>query len=90
MKSSTKLVDPTTTEVDFIRSELATGLTLSKIAKDSAWHAKSDRNRANARKAYDAVIRFLPRVTLTDEEALELKAKLEHLKGELTKLGEEV
>jgi len=90
MKGSAKLVDPTAAEVDFLRSELDTGLTLSKIALDSTRRNKSSRNRDNARKAYDAVIRFLPKVSLTDEEALELKTKLEQLKAELSDLGEEV
>ena len=33
---------------------------------------KRDRNRANAQKAYDALLKFLPRLSLTAAEAKEL------------------
>ena len=85
-----KIIDPTLTEVDFLRSELQTGLTLTKIASDATWRAKTERNRANARKAYDAVLRFSPRVSLSQDEKSEIKIKLDQLRTQLKMLGEEV
>ena len=91
MKAATpKLVDPTPAEGDFLRSELRTGFTLTGIARDSRDRARAERNRANARKAYDAVLRFVPRVALSPDETNEINAKLEQLRSELQRLGEEV
>ncbi|PYV69661.1 MAG: hypothetical protein DMG96_33370 [Acidobacteria bacterium] len=91
MKAATlKLVDPTSAEIDFLRSELSTGLTLTGIAQDSRDRARADRNRANARKAYDAVLRFAPKVGLSPDETAEIKSKLAQLRSELQRLGEEV
>jgi hypothetical protein len=89
MKERTKLIDPTLTEVEFLRCELATGLTLAKIALDASGPDKSNRNSLNARKAYDAVLRFAPRVNLSADETNEIKSKLERLKTELQLLGEQ-
>ena len=86
----TKLVNPTLAEIDFLRLEIDTGLTLAKIALDAHRHDRRDRNRLNARKAYDTVLRFIPRVNLTPEETSEMKIRVEHLKAELLRLGEEV
>lgn len=90
MKGTPKLVDPTGAEVDFLRTELKTGLTLTKIALDANHRDKSQRNCANARKAYDAVLHFAPRVNLSPDEMNEIKAKLERLKTQLQLLGEEL
>ena len=91
MKAATlKLVDPTSAEIDFLRSELITGLTLTGIAQDSRDQARRNRNCANARKAYDAVKRFVPRVALSPDETNEINSRLEHLRSELQRLGEEV
>ena len=91
MKAATlKLVDPTSAEIDFLHSELRTGLTLTGIALDSRDQARADRNRANARKAYDAVLRFAPKVGLSPDETNEINAKLEQLRSQLQHLGEEV
>jgi hypothetical protein len=91
MKAATlKLVDPTSAEIDFLRSELSTGLTLTGIAQDSRDQARRNRNRTNARKAYDAVKRFVPRVPLLPDEIGEINSKLEQLRSNLQRLGEEV
>lgn len=90
MKGTPKLVDPTGAEVDFLRTELKTGLTLTKIALDATHRDKSDRNRESARKAYEAVLHFAPRVNLSPEETDEIRSKLEHLKAQLKLLGEEL
>lgn len=90
MKGTPKLVDPTPTELDFLRTELDTGMTLAGIALNASHREKSDRNCANARKAYDAVLHFAARVNLSAEESDEIKSKLEHLKSRLKLLGEEL
>jgi len=77
-------------EVDFLRAELLTARTLSNIALRSMSEEKRNRNQANARKAYDAILRFLPRSNLDVEQAAEIKSKLEELESDLRLLGEEI
>ena len=43
--------------IDFIRAELKTGSTLAHIALNSDGE-KRERNRVNARKAYDSILHF--------------------------------
>jgi hypothetical protein len=88
MKENVMAVDPTLAEVDFIRSELRTGLTLTKIALHPSRRRKSATTQASARKAYDTVMRFMPRVNLSSAESKEVKTKLEQLRSELKMLGE--
>jgi hypothetical protein len=90
VRNSSKSADPTFAGLYFLRSELKTGLTLTKIALDARHLDKTSRNRVNARKAYDAVVHFAPRVNLSPEESDEIKSKLEHLKSQLKLLGEEL
>jgi hypothetical protein len=75
---------------EFLRTEIMTGLTMSKVALEADQQDKVDRNRANARKAYDTALRFLATASLTNDEAQELKTKLAQLKSALRRLGEEV
>ena len=77
-------------EVDFLRAELLTARTLSNIALRSMSEEKRARNQANARKAYDAILRFLPRSNLDVEQAAEIKSKLEELQSDLRLLGEQI
>ena len=77
-------------EMEFLRTELQTGLTLSKIALEAADQDKIDRNRANARKAYDTLMHFMSKATLKAEDADEIRAGLAQLKSELQQLGEEL
>lgn len=83
--------DPTSGEMEFLRAELLTGLTLAKIARRTDHEDKKNRNRVNARKAYDSVLRFLPKTehAMTDEWK-EINEKLTQLKFELQSLGEEI
>ena len=76
-------------EIEFLRAELLTGLTLSKIARSSDGD-KRERNRVNARKAYDSILRFMPKSDLLGEELDEIKSKLELLRAELRLLGEAI
>jgi hypothetical protein len=88
MEKLARKVDMQLAELDFLRSELTTGLTLIKIAHDANQSDKADRNRANARKAYDAVLRFSSKVSLSDVETSEIKSKLAELRAALQSLGE--
>jgi hypothetical protein len=50
----------TAAETQFLRTELLAGLNFSKIALEGEDESKIEQNRANARKAYDALLRFIP------------------------------
>lgn len=75
--------------VTLIPAELETGLAFAQIAKRSA-HEKRDRNRKNARKAYDAVLRFRERVHCSSRDADVMNEKLERLRTDLAELGEDI
>jgi len=90
MKENIIAVDLTLAEVDFIRTELRTGLTLTKMALHPSRRRKSATTTASARKAYDTVLRFMPKVSLSRAEIKEVKAKLAQLRSELKLLGETV
>ena len=64
----------------FVRLELRTGLTLSRIARSAARQDKRERNRTNARKAYDAAMLYIGKFELTRTEDAEQK-KREHRPG---------
>ena len=77
-------------EIEFLRAELLTGLTLSKIAREARHDDKRERNRLNARKAYDSILRFMPKVDIVSEDLMDIRSKLEQLRSELQLLGEAV
>lgn len=77
-------------EMEFLRTELLAGLTFSRIARDSRDATKRGRNQANARKAYDSLVRYMPRVNLLKGDWQDFQSKLEQLKSELHALGEEI
>lgn len=74
----------------FLRTELNAALTFSKIALEAKDESKLERNRANARKAYDALLHFAPGTTLSTEEAQKFEEGMAHLKFALQQLGEDV
>ena len=74
--------------VEFLRTEFRVGLTAIKIAQTAKDEARRNRNRRNAQAAYDAVLRFLPKLTLTSKEVDEVQSGLATLKAELQKLSE--
>ena len=90
MKANVTAVDPTPAAVDFLRTELRTGLTLTRLAFRASQPDKSSRTRAHARRAYDTVVRFTPKVSLSPDETKEVKTKLERLRSELKLLGEAI
>lgn len=82
--------DTTAAETQFVRTELHAGLTFSKIALHADDQSKIERNRANARKAYDALLRFLPDAILSSEEAKDISSQMARLRADLQQLGEDV
>jgi len=82
--------DTTPAEVQFIRAELLAGLTFARIARAANYQPKFERNRINARKAYDALLRFIPTTRLSARDADEVKSKLAELKADLQNLGENI
>ena len=90
MKKASRMPDANGTGVEFLRTELRTGLTMAKIARKAQSPNKADRNRVNARKAYDTALRFFAKTALTEEEAEELRGMITRLKLALSELGEEL
>ncbi|HEX3319716.1 MAG TPA: hypothetical protein VHR84_03365 [Terriglobales bacterium] len=74
--------------LDFLRTELETGMTFAKVALSANNEDKIRRNQLNARKAYDSFQRYKSRPPVSDADAEELKAKAVELKKLLIKLGE--
>lgn len=75
---------------DFLRAELMVGLTRAKMAQKASTESKRERNRVEARKAYDSVLRFLSKAALSPEENKEIDSKLTELKFVLQSVGEDV
>ena len=75
-------------EVHFVVAELQTGLTMAKIALHARDTSKQNRTRAYARKAYVAVLRFMPRLDPESIEAEQIPRRLAQLRSELHRLGE--
>lgn len=74
---------------DFILTEIETGCTFAKLARDARDPDKLKRNLKNARKAYDTASRFLSKNHVEDEQLkAKLTAGLANLKHDLLRLGE--
>lgn len=58
------------------------------MALDSADYEKRNRNRLNARKAYDTFVQLRNQVALTADESRALESKLAELRACLALLGE--
>jgi hypothetical protein len=70
--------------------ELDTGLQFASSASIARHEDRKARNRKNARKAYDALLRFIPKGSLTREESDEIARRLACLKSTLLNLGENI
>ncbi len=76
---------------DFLITELKTGMMFAGIARRSSRDPrKVDRNRRNARKAYDTVLKFMGTVQLTGSEDVLIRERLQQLKKVLVDLGEPI
>jgi hypothetical protein len=79
------------TMVQFIYSELETGITFASLALDSQTDEKRQRNRQNARKAFDTARHFLKQRAVEEIVAQpDLQERLNKLKQLLRELGEKV
>ena len=78
-------------ENEFLRVELETGLMFSRIAREARNQDKRDRNCAQARRAYDALLHFIPKIPKGNFVSSDiLRRGLAQLKSELQHLGEAV
>ena len=82
--------DPKSSEFDFLHAELSVCATLCRIAARAHDEKTKNRNRVNARKAYDTVVRFSRNAKLTGSQMSEVKSGLESLTIQLRQLGEKV
>ncbi len=75
--------------VQAIMADLAAGFTFAQLAKEAAANSpKRQRNRNNARKAYESVTKFSKKTTLTPAEEKALNDGLTRLKSVLEQLGD--
>lgn len=84
---------PRDAPVLFLKTELDVGLTFAWIALNSyqiGWHHKAERNRAAARRAYDALVRFRNRAALTALQSENFEHGFAFLQERLRLLGEAI
>ena len=74
--------------IDFLKVDLQTALTFSELALQSPDGIKRNRNRRNARRGYDTILRLIDKVSLSDSDARSLGGQLLRLKSDLEELGE--
>lgn len=73
--------------VQFLVAEIEIALTFLEVADVTRQEDVRNRNRENARVAYDTVLKLLPKVSPSECERSTLEAKLEELKKRLLALG---
>ena len=80
------------TGADFLKIELKTGLTFASIAVgEEPGSEKRITNQANARKAYETVLRLRNRLEIpTEAITREIQNGLDQLRSALEELGEKV
>jgi hypothetical protein len=86
-READQLGTSTAPQIQFILTELSTGLTLSTLAGERQGAAKT-RTRVKARTAYYSALRFVDRLVLREEESHKIRISLEALKKRLKVLGE--
>jgi hypothetical protein len=76
----------------FLLAELRTGMTFAQLALSAEQFEghRTERNRHNARKAYDSYLRFRARVALSDADQAELEEYASQLRSILRQLGEKL
>ena len=83
-------VDVQATMIKIIKTEMKVGLTFADIALQTYDRAKRQRNRTNARLAYDTVMRYCKASRFSDEDEREIQSCGARLKAALQQLGESV
>ena len=74
---------------EFLLTDLDTGLTFMDVAESSGDVAITQRNHANARRAYDTVVHFMQTLSLDDTQRKELAERLALLKSRLQNVGQQ-
>jgi hypothetical protein len=74
----------------FIKTELELGSTFAKAALASRKRARTVRNTANARAAYDAANKYVVALSLSSENSRVLEGLFSRLRVQLERLGESV
>jgi len=78
------------TNADFLRIDVETALTFSELALETDNAEKKERNRKNARKAYDTILHLWNGVTFTPSQEVYLHEMMSRLKNDLALLGEDL
>jgi hypothetical protein len=76
------------TNVNFLKIDVETALTFSKLARQSTNEEKKERNRQHARRAYDTILHLWNTVAFTPDEEAYMRDMLTQLKIDLEMLGE--
>lgn len=77
--------------IEFLFTELDTGLTFARIAVGAKPDStRTERNRKNARKAYDSLLHFQEKTPMSPSEKTRLEAGKKELREALRSLGEKV
>jgi hypothetical protein len=76
------------TSAEFLKTDVETALLFSSIALQTEDLPKKQRNRQNARRGYDTILRLAGRIRLSNDDEQLLSKKLGRLKSELQSLGE--
>ena len=82
------LQNATAAMLQFLKTELDLGMTFAQIAGTKVSREKQQWNVAQARKAYDTVLRMMGRAPMSAGEASLLQSRLTVLKAALEQLGE--
>lgn len=75
---------------EFLKIDLETALTFVKIARQTPDDVRKKRNCRAARRAYETVMRFIPKVELNPQDAQVITLALNQLRSDLEALGEAV
>lgn len=76
--------------VQFLMAELQTSSVFLDVAETTSRLESRQRNVKNARTAYDAVVRLLPRTEPLPDERADIELKLERLKKRLIENGSDL
>lgn len=82
--------DANTANVNFLKTDLETALTFSRMALETSDPVKKNRTTRAARRAYDTITRLRRNVHPRQADADFLKKNLGLLKSDLLRLGESV
>jgi hypothetical protein len=74
---------------EFLKVDAETALTFSRLALETDDPEKKERNRKNARRAYDTILHLRGNVSFTHSQEAYLREKMGRLKSDLERLGEQ-